>query len=779
MNRKTSEANSVNVLMPLLVEKREQITAFSKRRDDHIYKSIHSADLEIALADSWVVHKEGKTAVRVKKAKPHDQLLEDHTWCLFYRMGYSELNGDRFKISYRRQDGSEGSKQIDIFAKDDETVVVAECKSKESRGRRTLQKDLHETEALQRALTTAIRKHYGENFRPKILWLYVTKNIIWSEPDVDRASAINVRIITENEFQYFDSFIRHVGPAGRFQFLAEFLQGQDIPGLSNVKVPATKGILGGHRFYSFVTTPRTLLKIAFINHQALNHPDGRPAYQRMISPSRIREIDQFIRKGGYFPTNILINLSESCRFDLLPNKENADPNIKFGWLYLPNKYKTAWVIDGQHRLYGYSHLQGKELDQPIPVIAFEKLGVKDEAELFVTINQKQTRVQRSVIVSLQADLRIDSENPKEKSGAIASAIVKSLNSDPTSPFALRFSIHGVISAENQSLTIPEMVNGIIRSGLSGKVSTKGKNLVPGPLCAATDSETISRARRFLNAYFDALRSANTVRWEGARDSYISTNPSIRAHLLLVAETMRYLELRQGIDPSALDEDNLAKKVLQVVRPAFEFVRSASNEDIAEKFARKFGEGGVREYFENLVELILKTNEDFGSDELRQNIAARSDKRIAKANQDVIDINRHILDRVFQILKKAHGSHELKSGQKAYWEVGVENQKAKKDAYERQLQDTRETQPIEAYLNLLEIRDVIRQKNNWPHMQEFFNIPLQNEKGKTYYLEWLAKLNELRKIPAHPSGGRTYTEDDYTFLKFVKDEFYKRIGQILS
>jgi len=112
-------------------------------------------------------------------------------------MGYPELNGARFKVKYTRQDGSSSEKQIDVFAKDDETVIVVECKSRETRGRRTLQKDLHETESLQKPIATAIRQHYGSQFKPKILWAYVTNNIIWSEPDLERAGSINVRVITE------------------------------------------------------------------------------------------------------------------------------------------------------------------------------------------------------------------------------------------------------------------------------------------------------------------------------------------------------------------------------------------------------------------------------------------------------------------------------------------------------------------------------------------------------------------------------------------------------
>ncbi len=48
-------------------------------------------------------------------------------------MGYQELNGDKFQISFTRDDGSFGKKQIDAFACDEETAIVVECKSKEKK----------------------------------------------------------------------------------------------------------------------------------------------------------------------------------------------------------------------------------------------------------------------------------------------------------------------------------------------------------------------------------------------------------------------------------------------------------------------------------------------------------------------------------------------------------------------------------------------------------------------------------------------------------------------
>ena len=775
-NGVTPQGQPKRKLNPVLSEKSERVGAYQKRRDQYKYESIHPADVQKYEAESWEIHRESKSRVRMKRMKPHDKILEDQTWCLFYRMGYPEINGDNFKIEYERADGSTGEKQIDVFAKDSETVLVVECKSRETRGYRSLQKDIHETESLQKPIANAVRQYYGVDFKPKIIWAYVTHNIIWSAPDLERAGAINVRVITENEMQYFDAFIKHMGPAGRYQFLAEFLEKQDIPSLSNVKVPAIKGKLGGIPFFSFVTTPRHLLKIAFVNHQALNHPDGRPAYQRMIAPSRIREIEGFIKGGGYFPTNILINFTEKCRFDLLPNKENADPHIKFGWLYLPNKYKSAWVIDGQHRLYGYSHLDDDWLDQSLAIIAFEEMDTKDEAELFVTINQKQKSVQRSVIVSLQADLKWGSSDPKERLSALASALVKAFGSDPTSPFFQHFTVQGVAAKENQSLTLPEFVNGLTRSTLIGRVIHK--QLAPGPLSGATDEKTIARARRVVNGYFTKIRESNIDRWEAGKAAYICTNPGIRAHLLLLSNILEYIVFKNGIDVHIADEDTLLKQIENITAPLLHYLTTATAPDIYEKFSKRFGEGGVVDYFDELCSIIHAMIPEFGSKEFLDRLAKRKDNRVNQTHQDVIKLCQDISDYIINTLKSVYGTKEEESGEKAWWELGVESQKTKKNAYERYLDGKKDskTLPKEAYLDLLDYRDIVKQKNNWPHFQAVFNIPLPGEKGKTYYLDWMETLNKLRRVAAHPSSARGYEESHYDFIKHIKYEFNSKLNR---
>lgn len=103
----------------------------------------------------------GRAPSKIKKRKPEDRFLEDRVWCLLYSLGYPVLNGAGFWISYSRADCTTGRKQIDVFAKDAETAIVVECKYKETRGKRSLQKDIHETENLKKPFANAIRKHFG------------------------------------------------------------------------------------------------------------------------------------------------------------------------------------------------------------------------------------------------------------------------------------------------------------------------------------------------------------------------------------------------------------------------------------------------------------------------------------------------------------------------------------------------------------------------------------------------------------------------------------------
>lgn len=762
-----------NFLQPLIVDAKDAASAFRKRRKLYVEKTVHPADVDEEVQRGWSKVREGKRAVRMKRAKAHDCWLEDRVWCLFCGMAYPVLNADGFKISFEREDGSIGRKQVDVYAEDDETVVVVECKSKEQRGRRSLQKDIQETISLQSYFRNSIYKRFDGKPKPKIIWVYATSNILWSVQDIERAEAGGIRIITENEIQYFETFIRHMGPAGRYQVIGEFLKGQKVPGLSNVKLPAVRGKIGGETFYSFVSTPRDLLKIAFINHQALNHPDGRPAYQRMISSSRIKEIGEFIAKGGFFPTNILINFSDSPQFDIISNKENSDPSIKFGWVTLPSKYRSAWVIDGQHRLYGFSRLDESFLDQSLFVLAFEKMAVEKEADLFITINHKQKSVPKSLLVSLLADIRMGDSDASTALSALASAVVRSLNTDKTSALSRRFAIPGVPPEASQNLTISEAVNGIRRSGLVGRVS--GKTLAPGPLSAETDEKTVERAAHVLNAYFEQLRTANPPRWESGRESFVATNPGLRAHLSVIAEAITYLAHKKSLDFYLMKASEVAARVTAFCKPVFDYLGAASDDEIRKRFSRKFGEGGVKEYTYELLKVLAESNPDFGPEEFQRWVQQTDSERIDEVNQFLMKLAERLTDYVIDTLKKVHGTHRLASDEQAFWEIGVESDRIRRNAFEAQQNDKSRRKPKEAYLNIVDLAEIVKQSNNWPHFEHVFKNPRPGERpGQKYYLGWIQAFNELRNIAAHKNQLKTYTDEDLEFVEWLRTEVSPKV-----
>ena len=766
-----------NFLSPL-VEETKLTSEYRRRRKTYDEKSVHPVDVPEEAEKGWDVQRHGKRSIRLKRLKSHDKLLEDRVWCLFYLMGYQVLNGSNFKISFRRTDDSLGKKQVDVYAEDEETALIIECKSRAERGRRSLQKDLQETISLQSYFRSTINKRFVDDGKekPRIIWIYATNNILWSAQDIERASSGNIEIMTENEIQYFQTFVKHIGPAGKYQILGEFLKGKKVPGLTNVKLPAIRGKIGGKIFYSFVSTPRNLLKIAFINHQALNHPDGRPAYQRMVSASRIKEIGEFIKKGGFFPTNILVNFSDAPRFDLISNKENVDPNIKFGWITLPSKYRSAWVIDGQHRLYGFSHLPDKFLDQSLFILAFEKMATEKEADLFLTINHKQKSVPKGLLVSLLADIRMGDSDSSTALSALASAVVRMLNTDRSSPLARRFAIHGVPPEPSQNLTLSEVVNGLKRSGLIGKLA--GKTLVPGPLSDVTDEKTVTRTFKVLGAYFEEVRKANPERWEGGKDRFIATNPGVRAHLSTMAEVVTYLTHQKSLDFGLMNPEEFASQIIDFCRPLFDFIKTASDDVIKEQFSRRFGEGGVVEYKYNLMKVLTEETPDFGSEDYKRWVKQSNSEKIDEVNHFLMKLAERLTNYVINTLKQVHGTHRLASDELAYWEIGVESGRIRNNAFVKQQKEDRgRRKPKEAYLDIVDLSEIVKQANNWSHFEHVFKNPRPDERsGQKYYLGWIQTFNELRNIAAHKNQLKTYNDEDLEFVEWLRTEVSPKIPE---
>lgn len=181
-------------------------------------------------------------------------------------------------------------------------------------------------------------------------------------------------------------------------------------------------------FYVFVIKSDLLNKIAYVSKRFENKEEG---YQRNLTKKRGIEIHDYIFKlKGVIPNNIILN------FDVGLNYDEKNHTVSFDV-----KDNIAWVVDGQHRLYGLS-LSRKSID--VVVVAFEKLPLSDQTKIFRTINSTQKGVNASLIYDLM-DLAKDADYIDQR----AHELVKKLNEDEESPWYNQIKMlgvgHGLIS----------------------------------------------------------------------------------------------------------------------------------------------------------------------------------------------------------------------------------------------------------------------------------------------------------------------------------------------
>ena len=760
---------SLPLLSDLLVDRSQLKREATQRRKTFNILSVKRSDVDDYISKGWEIDKELKIKVRLKRRKKISEQLEDRLWMFFFNAGYHELNkGRNFNIEIKRWNVPPIRKQIDIFAKDDETVVVAECKSSETLRRQSLKKDIEEFANLKGPISTSTKKHYGGRFKPKIIWMFVTENIIWSDPDKHRATGENIRIVTEHELRYYVQIANHIGPAARYQFLAEFLQNQDIPELSDKTVPAIRGKLGGQKFYCFITTPKDILKISFVNHRSLNDPGGAPTYQRLVSRTRLRQVGQFINDGGFFPTNILVNFTSAVRFDSISRNELAD--VTYGMLYLPKQYRSVWIIDGQHRLYGFTNSKQQYLSQNIVVIAFENLSRQDEANLFVTINHEQKSVPKTLLDDLEGELKWGSDNPHERIGAIAARLINLLNSDVGEAFYNRVVQQGITATEETCLTIPALKNGIKRSGIIGRVNPRPRAYLLGPFSGSTDKETLERARSAVNRFFALIRDSGSTRWQKGRSGFLCSNIAIQGYMMLLSALIEYMEFKKGIDAKHLTPKEIVLEIEEFADPILKFLSSASDVQMETRFKVQYGSGGPREYYYRLCQIVKQKFSSFSPAGMDDWEEEQSEENIANADKKLKEINIEVQKYIFRKFKEKYGTEN-----DAYWNDGVVNKDIKTNAYRTSLDDSANDRlPLENYLFFIDYKAIVEHKKQWPLFKDVFNIPEPGEKGLAKNLKWMNRINELRRIPAHPTESRRYKKDDFKYIDYIHNQLEHRL-----
>ena len=377
--------------------------------------------------DGWELDAELTKSLKMRRAKRPDVAFEDRVWAAMAKLNFTDLNADRnFRLPYGP--GDNDNKQIDVFAADDEVILIIECRSTEKTKTSSFKDEVEAIQGRRGGIIQALKQRYPEH---RVKFILATENYGVTEETEERFTNAKVLHMDEEAIEYYLELASHLGKAARYQLLGNLFAGEKIPGLDST-VAAIEGTLGGEKYYSFAIEPARLLKFAYVLHRNKANNAMMPTYQRLIKKARLKSVRKFVEDGGMFPNSIILNLDMGKRGHRFDPAGKQPGGAKLGVLTLPNQYKSAYVIDGQHRLYGYAGASNADKEL-IPVVAFVNLPRDRQVELFMQINENQKAVPKNLRNTLNADLLWTSPNLDEQSRALRLRIAQYFGEQKTSP----------------------------------------------------------------------------------------------------------------------------------------------------------------------------------------------------------------------------------------------------------------------------------------------------------------------------------------------------------
>ena len=755
-----------------LVSGDEISSELRRRKKTDNYKTVRGSSpalvakkVKLEQEEGWRTFKQNAKSTRMAKPKPKDEQLEDEVWSLLAQMGFKEMSkGRRFTIAV-----GEGltPRQIDVFSKDNETALIVECTRRADPGKRRMAPLIDKLIAIRPQILKSIERAYGRDSKPKVQFVIATRNISWSPADLAKCQASQIAVIRDGDLTYYSALVKHLKIAARYQLLAHLLGGRKVEGLEK-QVVATRGRMGGDTFYTFLIRPDDLLRIAYVGHKGSLDMENLETYQRMLQPHRLRKLAEFINQGGKFPTNIVLNLKTGLRSNkksaLQFDKKETYDDETLGVLHLPQNYASAWVIDGQHRLYGYAHARGQEgFNQDstlMPVLAYENLPPDKEMNLFIDINSKQVKVSKGLLTELYADLHWHSTDPEEAFRALLSRIASRLNRDRTSPLHERVVVAGKTKDRYRCLTQTSIHDGLRVSKLVGTYTRK-TGVVPGPLSGAqaTDYDSsLEKALFVLSEGLSMFSAALPNQWNlgDATGGYVCTNNGIRALFHVMADVAEHVRLVDHADFSLLNGEECVAELRPYLEALIEYFEEASAQEI--RSFRRTGSSltAVRQQAHGLAAQIQLRIPAFNPPGLQEYLDSRDEEGTEEARTKVMKVQKKLFDYVIPTLRTHFGE--------GWWTKGIPL-KIRKECMNRWEEKDQEGQP-EAQLFLLNYIDICHL--NWDVFKAVISLDERDKDNRKVCTKWIKELNDIRQITSHPERG-ILTPEQVGFVRSVAEK----------
>lgn len=756
---------------------------YKSKKNKYQQRSVEHNLVEDLLKQGWEEFKKPfKTKTPLRKPKNHNIKFEDDIWCQLYELGYRHFNysGD-FRLPFGKQ--SDEKKQIDVIAVSDDTILLVECKSSLKPAKAPSLKT--EFEGLPKRLD-GFRKSLEQIFGKgrKVKYIFATRNLRLdrNSTDIKRLLATDSFFYNDNTYEYIDSLIKKYKGAAHYQFMALLFRGKII-NKEKIEVPAIEGKMGGKIYYMFSIEPRLLLKMGFVLHRTRANEAEMPTYQRLLVPARLKGIGKFIDDGGFFPNSIVLNFSKQenkLQFEGAVRGEKT--RSRFGILKIPNAYAIAYIIDGQHRLYGYAQSRFKDTDT-LPVVAFYGLESTEQLELFMEINENQKAVSATLRITLEEDLFWNSERTDSRMKALRSSIIRDLGGSPTGPLRNKISI----GEDKALLSANPFAKAILRSGLLPL--TKGNKYLPESaktslynthnldhgieMASARD-----RVVKLINLCYEFIEEKFPEVFE--RDNYlIMSNRGTFALISLIGSLNAHETENGSLTPETDSETRFGhlEKYFDALLKRLE--KLPKNEE--EYMLGALGSGAENKWFKIFQEIVNRKYPNYNPPDLID-WKERQDKELQDKGRSLgTRIEKHVKITVVSTLKELFGENwdiEIGAIQRECEKRAAEQiEKNYKEGLGRQKIPWTDQFFVTDYKKIIEKYWARRPDPNLPNFKSFeealsIDIGL-GFNSKAEKIKWLSLFNSLRNLWAHEGTKETgLNREEVKQLQKIHDDLLK-------
>jgi len=254
------------------------------------------------------------------------------------------------------------------------------------------------------------------------------------------------------------------------------------------RAPAYPALLltqNNRRFY-FATIPiDDLFPYCFVSRR---DEDPKEGFQRTLNAARADDIARYLAAGsGSIPTNIVLSAQPAAQLQYSRRTKSVSfVRIKRAFL----------VLDGQHRLWGYSRSRVKHR---VPVSIYEGLSRSDEARLFIDINTNQRGVPAALLLDIKKLAQIESERE-----SLLRSLFDNLNKDTKSPLAGKLSASKSLAGRISRVTFNRALSTALDGGILADMEDEERCRLILNYLNAFDAELEKKKLLLRSAFFEAI-----------------------------------------------------------------------------------------------------------------------------------------------------------------------------------------------------------------------------------------------------------------------------------